>query len=140
METDYTQRIEALLTPLVGPGRVRAQVVADLDCGVSEEAHEQYKPDSQIVRSEQTVRGEQPAARRSGGVPGRAHQSAAAPGVRYRSPPVERQAGQNGAAAGTPARHRARRAPMQRTPAAGHSRDASGQPRLEPSAAVGDAG
>jgi flagellar M-ring protein FliF len=54
LEDDYAQRIEALLAPLVGPGRVRAQVVAQMDMAVTEEAHEQYKPDSQIVRSEQT--------------------------------------------------------------------------------------
>src|SRR3954471_3366930 len=54
LEDDYAQRIEALLVPLVGPGRVRAQVVAQMDMAVTEEAHEQYKPDSQIIRSEQT--------------------------------------------------------------------------------------
>ena len=54
LEDDYAQRIEALLAPLVGPGRVRAQVVAQMDMAVTEEAHEQYRPDSQIVRSEST--------------------------------------------------------------------------------------
>ena len=54
LEDDYVQRIEALLTPLVGPGRVRAQVVAQMDMSTTEEAREQYKPDSQIVRSEQS--------------------------------------------------------------------------------------
>lgn len=54
LEDDYAQRIEALLAPMVGPGRVRAQVVAQMDMAVTEEAHEQYKPESQIVRSEQT--------------------------------------------------------------------------------------
>jgi flagellar M-ring protein FliF len=34
---------------------VRAQVVAQVDSSVTEEAREQYKPDSQIVRSEQTA-------------------------------------------------------------------------------------
>jgi flagellar M-ring protein FliF len=53
LEDDYAQRIEALLAPLVGAGRVRAQVVAQMDMSVTEEAHEQYRPDSQIVRSEQ---------------------------------------------------------------------------------------
>ncbi len=53
LEDDYAQRIEALLTPLVGPGRVKAQVVAQMDMAVSEESREQYRPDSQIVRSEQ---------------------------------------------------------------------------------------
>jgi flagellar M-ring protein FliF len=54
LEDDYRQRIEALLSPLVGAGHVRAQVVAQLDMAVSEEAREQYRPESQIVRSEQT--------------------------------------------------------------------------------------
>lgn len=54
LEDDYVQRIETLLTPLVGPGRVRAQVVAQMDMSTTEEASEQYKPDSQVVRSEQT--------------------------------------------------------------------------------------
>jgi flagellar M-ring protein FliF len=53
MEDDYTQRIEALLTPLVGAGKIRAQVVAQVDASSTEEAREQYRPDSQIVRSEQ---------------------------------------------------------------------------------------
>ena len=54
MEDDYSQRIESLLTPLLGPGRVRAQVVAQIEMSSSEEAREQYRPDSQILRSEQT--------------------------------------------------------------------------------------
>src|SRR5215510_5757493 len=54
MEERYTQRIEGLLSPLVGAGRVRAQVVADVELSTTEEAREQYRPDSQTVRSEQT--------------------------------------------------------------------------------------
>ena len=54
LEEDYAQRIEALLAPFVGPGRVRAQVVAQLDASVTEETREQYRPESQVVRSEQT--------------------------------------------------------------------------------------
>ena len=53
LEDIYTQRIEELLAPLVGAGRVRAQVVADVEMAVTEETREQYRPDSQIVRSEQ---------------------------------------------------------------------------------------
>jgi len=52
MEEEYTQRIEALLSPLVGPGRVRAQVVAQVETSSTEEAREQYRPESQIARSE----------------------------------------------------------------------------------------
>ncbi len=54
VEEEYAQRVESLLAPLVGPGRVRAQVVAQFDMSAVEEAREQYRPDSQIVRSEQT--------------------------------------------------------------------------------------
>jgi flagellar M-ring protein FliF len=55
MEERYTMRIEQLLTPLVGAGRVRAQVVADVELSTTEEAREQYRPESQIVRSEQVA-------------------------------------------------------------------------------------
>lgn len=70
LEDDYAQRIEALLVPLVGPGRVRAQVVAQMDMAVTEEAHEQYKPDSQIVRSEQTSESTSKDGSGTQGVPG----------------------------------------------------------------------
>jgi flagellar M-ring protein FliF len=70
LEDDYAQRIEALLAPLVGPGRVRAQVVAQMDMAVTEEAHEQYKPDSQVVRSEQTSESSSKDGSGSSGVPG----------------------------------------------------------------------
>ncbi|MGH8261757.1 MAG: flagellar basal-body MS-ring/collar protein FliF, partial [Steroidobacteraceae bacterium] len=53
IDDDYAQRIQSLLAPLVGAGHVRAQVVAELDTSVTEEAREQYQPGSQIVRSEQ---------------------------------------------------------------------------------------
>jgi flagellar M-ring protein FliF len=69
LEDDYTQKIEALLTPMVGTGRIRAQVVAQMDMAVSEQAHEQYRPDSQIVRSEQ-VSEQSNHDGSSGGVPG----------------------------------------------------------------------
>ena len=54
LEETYTQRIEQLLTPLVGSGNVRAQVVADVALSITEESREQYNPQSQVVRSEQT--------------------------------------------------------------------------------------
>ena len=46
VEDSYVRRIEGLLEPLVGPGRVRAQVTVDLDPNEAEETHETYKPDS----------------------------------------------------------------------------------------------
>ncbi|MBL8266934.1 flagellar basal-body MS-ring/collar protein FliF [Steroidobacter sp.] len=55
LEDRYTQRVQQLLAPLVGSDRVRAQVVADVEMSTTEEAREQYRPESQIVRSEQTA-------------------------------------------------------------------------------------
>jgi flagellar M-ring protein FliF len=54
LEDSYRQRIIELLEPLVGPGRVRATVTADLDFTVSEETLENYDPQKTAVRSEQT--------------------------------------------------------------------------------------
>lgn len=54
VEGDYVRRIEQLLTPMVGAGRLSAQVAADLDFSVTEEAHEAYNPNPQAIRSEQT--------------------------------------------------------------------------------------
>ncbi|WP_460834843.1 flagellar basal-body MS-ring/collar protein FliF [Lysobacter humi (ex Lee et al. 2017)] len=53
-EAVYVQRIQELLEPMTGPGRVSAQVSVDMDFNQTEEARETYGPDDQkIVRSEQ---------------------------------------------------------------------------------------
>ncbi|HTX05426.1 MAG TPA: flagellar basal-body MS-ring/collar protein FliF [Steroidobacteraceae bacterium] len=100
METDYARRIEALLTPIVGPGLVHAQVVAELNMGTSEQAKELYTPNSQIVRSEHLS--EQSAGGAgSGGVPGSLSNEPPAPGVIVppSAPNAGATAGQSGAAA-----------------------------------------
>jgi flagellar M-ring protein FliF len=70
IEDTYIQRIEALIAPMVGDGRVRAQVTVDLDAAASEQAQEQYKPDGTVVRSEQTSEESSRNNGGSGGVPG----------------------------------------------------------------------
>src|SRR5208283_4209396 len=55
LEESYQRRIIELLEPLVGAGRVRATVTADLDFTVTEETHENYDPRKTAVRSEQTA-------------------------------------------------------------------------------------
>jgi flagellar M-ring protein FliF len=70
VEETYTQRIQQLIEPLVGDGRVRAQVTVDLETGAQEEAHEDYKPDSGIIRSEQSSEEQSRGGANSGGVPG----------------------------------------------------------------------
>ncbi len=67
---DYSQSIESLLEPLLGPGRVHAQVTATIEMSTTEEAREQYKPDSQVVRSEQTSEELNNAGSGAKGVPG----------------------------------------------------------------------
>jgi flagellar M-ring protein FliF len=71
IEDTYIQHIEQLIAPLVGDGRVHAQVTVDLDPGATEEAHEQYKPDGAVVRSEQSAEeiSHSPSAA-NGGIPG----------------------------------------------------------------------
>ncbi|MGB5491703.1 MAG: flagellar basal-body MS-ring/collar protein FliF [Woeseiaceae bacterium] len=53
LEETYKKRIEDLLTPLVGAGRVRAEVVADIDFTYTEETRESFDPARAVVRSEQ---------------------------------------------------------------------------------------
>src|SRR6185437_8258872 len=99
METDYARRIEALLTPLVGPGLVHAQVVAQLNMGVTEQAKELYTPNSQIVRSEQLSQ-QTAGAAGTGGVPGSLSNEPPAPGVLAPPAAAQAAAGQTAAAAG----------------------------------------
>jgi flagellar M-ring protein FliF len=81
MEERYTQRVEELLAPLIGPGRVRAQVVADVELSTTEEAREQYRPESQIVRSEQLAEESSRNGAGSQGVPGALTNQPPTPGV-----------------------------------------------------------
>lgn len=53
LEETYKRRIEDLLTPLLGAGRVRAEVVADMDFTYVEETRESFDPTRSVVRSEQ---------------------------------------------------------------------------------------
>lgn len=53
LEETYKQRIEDLLTPLLGAGRVRAEVVADIDFTYTEETRESFDPARAVIRSEQ---------------------------------------------------------------------------------------
>jgi flagellar M-ring protein FliF len=70
LEEVYTQRVEQLLGALVGPDRVRAQVVADVEMAMSEQAREQFNPAGQVVRSEQQAEESSRTAGGPQGVPG----------------------------------------------------------------------
>ncbi|MGY1424023.1 flagellar basal-body MS-ring/collar protein FliF [Lysobacter sp. A289] len=70
-EAVYVQRIQELLAPMTGPGRVSAQVSVAMDFSQSEQAREIYGPEAAIVRSEQVSEsGDLSANATPGGVPG----------------------------------------------------------------------
>lgn len=54
-EIKVTQSIEELLAQTLGPGKVRAEVTADLDFNKVTTNTENFNPDGQVVRSTQTV-------------------------------------------------------------------------------------
>jgi flagellar M-ring protein FliF len=102
LEESYANRIQELLTPLVGPGRVRAQVVAQVDMATTESTREQYNPQSQVVRSESTS--EESAKNgggTAGGVPGALTNQPPQPGVALApgQQPTVAQSGPNAAGA-----------------------------------------
>jgi flagellar M-ring protein FliF len=70
LEQSYQQRIIELLEPMVGAGRVRATVTADLDFTVTEETHENYDPQKTAIRSEQTASDTHKGGDGAEGVPG----------------------------------------------------------------------
>lgn len=59
IEQNYVQRVESILTPLVGSANVRAQVTADIDFSQTEQTAEIYKPNTDpkdsALRSQQSV-------------------------------------------------------------------------------------
>ncbi|PHQ26699.1 flagellar M-ring protein FliF [Marinobacter guineae] len=74
---DYTSRVEerltrsvaSLISPIVGDGRYRAEVSADLDFSSVEQAEELFNPEQQAVRSERELT-EQRTTGAPGGIPG----------------------------------------------------------------------
>jgi len=70
LEENYKSRIEDLLSAVVGPGRVRAQVVADIDFTMTEKTLESYNPDLPALRSEQIISESSGSGQGVGGVPG----------------------------------------------------------------------
>ena len=71
LEETYKSRIEELLTPLAGAGRVRVQVDADVDFTVLEETRESFDPAGTVVRSEQISEESRPdIASIAAGIPG----------------------------------------------------------------------
>lgn len=55
IEQSLIERIQSLLEPMAGAGRVSAQVSVDMDFSVIEEARESFVPDPEKLRSEQVA-------------------------------------------------------------------------------------
>jgi len=68
-ESMLNQRIANLLRPIVGDGRFRSEVSADLDFSSQEQAQELYNPDQKALRSEHVIN-EKRSGDANGGVPG----------------------------------------------------------------------
>jgi flagellar M-ring protein FliF len=74
VEGYYAKRIESIIMPIVGAGNVKAEVQADLDFSEDESTSESYKPnptpDTQSVRSQQTMSDSSGGGGAAGGIPG----------------------------------------------------------------------
>jgi flagellar M-ring protein FliF len=70
LELTYADRIRQLLEPIIGTGRVRATVNADLDFTVTERTQESFNPDLPALRSEQISEDESTAGNTASGIPG----------------------------------------------------------------------
>ncbi|MDR0806646.1 MAG: flagellar M-ring protein FliF [Enterobacteriaceae bacterium] len=98
VETDYQNRIQAILSPLVGSQNVQTQVTAQIDFTQHEQTAEQYQPnnspDKMSVRSRQSSHSEQGGKGGAGGVPGALSNQPSAP----TSAPIEQPAPEKTAA------------------------------------------
>src|SRR5579863_5202316 len=106
LEEGYQRRIIELLEPLIGAGRVRATVTADVDFTVTEETRENYDPQKSAVRSEQTSNETRKGADGAEGIPGALSNqppgTAGAPVVAGATPTPGSAPGQTAAAIGGP--------------------------------------
>ena len=72
LEESYAQRIQEMLTPLVGPGRVRAQVVAQVDMSTTEQRASSTTRRARSCAASQTAEEAEP---NGAGPPGRARRA-----------------------------------------------------------------
>ena len=70
VEKGYVQRIEQMLSRVIGPEKVIARVTADLDFSANEREEESYDPGGQVLRSERTIEEGIGGSGSRGGIPG----------------------------------------------------------------------
>jgi flagellar M-ring protein FliF len=69
LEQAYIQRVEQMLSKILGPGRVVARVTAELDFSQSDREEESFDPGGRVIRSERSI-AEGAGSGQRGGVPG----------------------------------------------------------------------
>lgn len=69
IQTYYEKRIESMIAPIIGDNKVNVRVHANIDFTQQEEAHEDYDPKQQVIRSEQDIK-EQNSTSGASGPPG----------------------------------------------------------------------
>lgn len=70
MESLFTQRVHNILQPVLGSGRYKAEVSADVDFSAVESTSEMFNPDQPALRSEQQVNEQRTSSLAPQGVPG----------------------------------------------------------------------
>jgi flagellar M-ring protein FliF len=70
MEGLFTQRVHNILQPVLGSGRYKAEVSADVDFSAVESTSEMFNPDQPALRSEQSVNEQRTSSLPPQGVPG----------------------------------------------------------------------
>ncbi len=70
MESLFTQRVHNILQPVLGSGRYKAEVSADVDFSAVESTSEMFNPDQPALRSEQQVNEQRSSSLPPQGVPG----------------------------------------------------------------------
>lgn len=99
IESDYQQRIQRILAPLVGDENIRAQVTAQMDFTEQEQTLEQYQPNSEpekmAIRSRQASLSEQGNRRGASGVPGALSNTPPAPATSPLTQPLNTPADDN---------------------------------------------
>ncbi|HLD68016.1 MAG TPA: flagellar basal-body MS-ring/collar protein FliF [Pseudomonas sp.] len=70
MESLFTQRVHNILQPVLGSGRYKAEVSADVDFSAVESTSEMFNPDQPALRSEQKVNEQRQSGLGPQGVPG----------------------------------------------------------------------
>ncbi len=70
MEGMFTQRVHNILLPILGDGRYKAEVSADVDFTAIESTSETFNPDQQALRSEQSLLEQRTSSQGPQGIPG----------------------------------------------------------------------